>query len=92
MKGLGHSMPGLAENRGIQTPQRQGERAGEAYPREIRQQQQCGKSASGPELEDGCRDEKPEYEDLGHGERAGMEYEEQPSPERVGDELSDVEP
>lgn len=82
---------GLAKNRRIQAPQRQGKCGGEAYPCEIRHQQQCGKSVRGPELEDGCRDEQPEHEDLGHGQGAGMQHEEQPGPERVGEKLGDEE-
>lgn len=45
-----------------------------------------------PERQEGAGDEQPQDDDLGEGQRTLVPGEENPGPQRVGDQLGDVQP
>src|SRR4051795_11556326 len=90
--GCRRTSPSSAKDRVIALPEGERERRGETDPGQIRHQQKCGRTMKSPEAHERGGDEQPQENDLDECDRAEMPLEEQPRPQRIGEELSDEEP
>lgn len=70
-------------------PEGEVQRRGEGDPCKVRRQDQACSRLDAPGSYERACDEKPEQQDLSKRDTAEMPREEQPTPQRVGDELDD---